>query len=52
MNLTSVDLRNSRNLEVESYVLLGKNFRASSQGDGISGNHERTVLRRWGEESG
>ena len=52
MNLTSVDLRNSHNLEVESYVLFGENFRTSSLGEGISDNHERTVLRRWGEESG
>ena len=52
MNLTSVDLRNSHNLEVESYVLFGENFRTSSLGDGISANPERTALKRWGEEPG
>ena len=50
--LNSVDLKNNRNLKVESYVLVGGTFWDFKPGDSISSNPERTAPRRQGEELG
>ena len=47
-DLFVISLETIHNLEVESYVLLGENFRTSSPGDSSSSDPERTVLRRQG----
>ena len=44
--LDIVELKNSHNLKVKSYVFFVGIFRTSSLGSSISSNLERTVLRR------
>ena len=50
--LEVVDLINTHNVKVESYVSLGGNFRTSSPGGSTSSEPKRSVPRRQSEEPG